>query len=154
MQTRNRPRFFVQVGHKTTDKCTDKSLSEALIFASIKPQYDNRLFMELPWKLQAQNMGRTFIKYPPTIWIIEGVLDQIQARKLKFLYFRYIHGCIPNLHKKSLMETYLCTDYTVKIVLILRFSKQYFLSSAPRPAKWDFGIKNHIFNFSYFQLNF
>ena len=28
--------------------CTGKSLSEALIFASINPQYDNRLFMELP----------------------------------------------------------------------------------------------------------
>ena len=27
---------------------TGKSLSEALIFASINPQYDNRLFMELP----------------------------------------------------------------------------------------------------------
>ena len=27
---------------------TVKSLSEALIFASINPQYDNRLFMELP----------------------------------------------------------------------------------------------------------
>ena len=26
---------------------TGKSLSEALIFASINPQYDNRLFMEL-----------------------------------------------------------------------------------------------------------
>ena len=34
-------------------------MSEALIFTSINPQYDNRLFMELPWKLQAQNMGRT-----------------------------------------------------------------------------------------------
>ena len=37
---------------------TGKSLSETLIFASINPQYDNRLFMEWPWKLQAQNMGR------------------------------------------------------------------------------------------------
>ena len=27
---------------------TGKSLSEAFIFASINPQYDNRLFMELP----------------------------------------------------------------------------------------------------------
>ena len=27
---------------------TGKSLSEALIFASIDPQYDDRLFMELP----------------------------------------------------------------------------------------------------------
>ena len=32
---------------------TDKSLSEAFIFASINSQYDNRLFMELPWKIQA-----------------------------------------------------------------------------------------------------
>ena len=28
-------------------KCTGKSLSEALIFASTNPQYDNRLFIEL-----------------------------------------------------------------------------------------------------------
>ena len=34
-------------------------MSEALVFASINPQYDNRLSMELPWKLQAQNMVRT-----------------------------------------------------------------------------------------------
>ena len=27
---------------------TGKSLSEAIIFASINPQYDNRLFMKLP----------------------------------------------------------------------------------------------------------
>ena len=38
---------------------TGKSLLEALIFASIYPQYDNTLFMELPWKIQAQSMGRT-----------------------------------------------------------------------------------------------
>ena len=36
--------------------CTGKSFSEVLILASTKPQYDKRLFMELP---QAQNMGRT-----------------------------------------------------------------------------------------------
>ena len=35
---------------------TGKSLSEALIFASTNPQYDKRLFMELPWNLQGQNM--------------------------------------------------------------------------------------------------
>ena len=38
---------------------TGISFSEALIVASNNPQYDKRLFMELPWKLQAQNMGRT-----------------------------------------------------------------------------------------------
>ena len=36
----------VWVKHNIAD--TGKSLSEALIFASINPQYDNRLFMELP----------------------------------------------------------------------------------------------------------
>ena len=41
------------------EACTGKSLSEALIFAAISPQYENRLSMKLPWKLQAQNMGRT-----------------------------------------------------------------------------------------------
>ena len=38
---------------------TGRSFSEALILALTNPQYDKRLFMELPWKLQAQNMGRT-----------------------------------------------------------------------------------------------
>ena len=33
------------------------------ILASINPQYDKRLFMELPWKLQAQNMGRTWAEH-------------------------------------------------------------------------------------------
>ena len=49
-----------------------KSLSEALIFASINPQYDNRLFMELPWKLlQAQNMDRTWVKLLTKIYLYE-----------------------------------------------------------------------------------
>ena len=34
--------------NKFVEILTGKSLSEALIFASIKPQYDNRLFIELP----------------------------------------------------------------------------------------------------------
>ena len=51
-------RFFEQVGHETKyaevgihnffTKYTGKSLSEALIFASINPKYDNRLFMVIP----------------------------------------------------------------------------------------------------------
>ena len=45
---------------------TGKSLSEALIFASINPKYDDRLFMELPVQYMkttsaelGQNMRRT-----------------------------------------------------------------------------------------------
>jgi hypothetical protein len=50
------------LGHKEAIG-TGKSFSEALILASTNPQYDKRLFMELPWKLQAQNMGRTWAEH-------------------------------------------------------------------------------------------
>ena len=46
--------------------CTGKSMSEALIFASTNPQYDNRLFIELPLQYMkipssehGENMRRT-----------------------------------------------------------------------------------------------
>ena len=39
---------------------TGKSFSEAFIFASTNLQYDKILFIELPWKLQAQKIGRTW----------------------------------------------------------------------------------------------
>ena len=41
---------------------TGKSLSEALIFASTNPQYDNRLFIEFKvqyMKIPSSNLGRT-----------------------------------------------------------------------------------------------
>ena len=41
---------------------TGKSLSEALIFGSTNPQYDDRLFIELQvqyMKIPSSNMGRT-----------------------------------------------------------------------------------------------
>ena len=41
---------------------TGKSLSEALIFASTDPQYDDRLFIELQvqyMKIPSSNLGRT-----------------------------------------------------------------------------------------------
>ena len=34
--------------YDTAEQSTDKSFSEALILASTNPQYDKRLFMELP----------------------------------------------------------------------------------------------------------
>ena len=36
----------LRIQFKCSD-CTGKSLSEALIFASTNPQYDNRLFIEI-----------------------------------------------------------------------------------------------------------
>ena len=37
---------------------TGKSLSEALIFASINPQYDNRLFIEITMKTTSAEHGQ------------------------------------------------------------------------------------------------
>ena len=49
-----------------SSKCTSKSLSEALIFASTNPQYDDRLFIESQvqyMKIPSSNLGRTcFVK--------------------------------------------------------------------------------------------
>ena len=42
---------------------TGKYLSEALIFASINPQFDNRLFIELPFKTTSAEHGRNMF-YP------------------------------------------------------------------------------------------
>jgi hypothetical protein len=50
--------FFVIL----SDVSTGKSLSEALIFASTNPQYDNRLFIELQvqyMKIPSSNLGKT-----------------------------------------------------------------------------------------------
>ena len=41
---------------KLNSHCIGKSLSEILIFASINPQYDNRLFMKLPCSAQVLPM--------------------------------------------------------------------------------------------------
>ena len=38
---------------------TGRSMSEALIFASTNPQYDNGLFIELPVQYMGENMMRT-----------------------------------------------------------------------------------------------
>ena len=46
-------------------KGTGKSLSEALIFASTNPQYDDRLFIELQvqcMKIPSSNLGRTCVQ--------------------------------------------------------------------------------------------
>ena len=54
---------------------TGKSLSEALIFASTNPQYDNILFIELPvqyMKIPSSNLGRTCC-VQKLFWISETI---------------------------------------------------------------------------------
>ena len=51
-----------EVAMTPTRKITGKSLSEALIFASTNPQYDDRLFIELQVqyrKIPSSNLGTT-----------------------------------------------------------------------------------------------
>ena len=62
--------------------CTVKSLSEALIFASTNPQYDDRLFNELQVQLSYTNSHDSFIKAD---WIgCETQLEQNSAQRKQF----------------------------------------------------------------------
>ena len=50
--------------NKCSGFCTGKSLLEALIFASTNPQYDNRLFIELPvqyMKIPSLELGENML---------------------------------------------------------------------------------------------
>ena len=80
--------------------CTGKSLSEALIFASTNPQYDDRLFMELQvqyMKIPSSNLGRTccvqklFLTFR-TIFdnMFPQVLQKRRASAKIYLYFRAV----------------------------------------------------------------
>ena len=58
---------FIQTLNK---RDTGKSMSEALIFASTNPQYDSRLFIELPVQYMkmpssehGENIGRTWVEH-------------------------------------------------------------------------------------------
>ena len=54
---------FVELVLFVLDPSTGKSLSEALIFSSDNPQYDDRLFIELQvqnMKILSSNLGRTY----------------------------------------------------------------------------------------------
>ena len=65
---------------------TGKSLSEALIFASTNLQYDDRLFIYdefSTWKLQAQNMLRTWSEHVVYINCSEC---QNKNKKKQFVY--------------------------------------------------------------------
>jgi hypothetical protein len=56
-------KFLTLLIKATMNTGTGKSLSEALIFASTNPQYDDRLFIELQvqyMKIPSSNLGRTY----------------------------------------------------------------------------------------------
>ena len=60
--SKNKITTITQPGNFFLRSITAKSLSEALIFASTNPQYDDRLFIELQvhyMKIPSSNLGRT-----------------------------------------------------------------------------------------------
>ena len=68
---------------------TGKSWSEALIFASTNPQYDDRLFIELQfntWKFQAQTWGEHVV-YRNCFWHSEQVLSMFCKKKRSWQRF-------------------------------------------------------------------
>ena len=93
------------------DGHTGKSLSEALIFASTNPQYDDRLFIELQlqyMKIPSSNLGRTCC---------------VQKLFLTFRKFLY-KACSPHVLQKEelLTKIYL---YIVYLVVFLAAKNQY-----------------------------
>ena len=98
---------------------TGKSLSEALIFASTNPQYDNRLFIELQvqyMKIPSLNLGRTCC-----------------LQKL-FLTFRtiFVHNMIsPCSAKRRASDKYLpvCECFLICMISI-NIQNDYILSQA------------------------
>ena len=71
-----------------SSKCTGKSLSEALIFASTNPQYDDRLSIELQvqcMKIQSSNLERTccvqklFLIF--RIFFVHNMFSQCSAKR-------------------------------------------------------------------------
>ena len=65
------PKLHIDRKAETTRLCTGKSLSEALIFASNNPQYDDRLFIEL----EAQYMKNPSSENGENMWCTEIVFD-------------------------------------------------------------------------------
>ena len=59
---------------------TGKPFSEALILASANPQFDKRLFIEFPRKIQVQNMLCTKM-------VLFNIQDNICAQLVLTLYF-------------------------------------------------------------------
>ena len=64
---------------------TGKSMSEALIFASTNPQYDNRLlvqYMKIPSSERGENIGRTWVEH-----VVHISCSECQNKnKKQFLY--------------------------------------------------------------------
>ena len=61
-------KFWKPKGVNSNVMGTGKSFWEVLILASTNPHYDKRLFMKLPWELQAQNMGRTWAEHRQNVF--------------------------------------------------------------------------------------
>ena len=78
--------LYLSLKVSRTNRYTGKSLSEALIFASTNPRYDDRLFIELPvltWKLQAENMLCTKIVF----CFCFGIQNNFCTQRVLNLYF-------------------------------------------------------------------
>ena len=85
---------------------TGKSLSEAFIFASTNPQYDDRLFIGNTWKFQAQTRGE-HVEYRNCFWHLEQFLyttcfpHVLQKEELLTKIYLYIYVIEHKLKTKN-----------------------------------------------------
>ena len=93
--------LLVQWNTWLTVFCTGKSLSEALIFVSTNPQYDNRLFIEL----QVQYMKICKLR----TWL-EHVEQSVKTKKQTICVHNMFYPCYP--HVLSLQFT--CTELVIQ----------------------------------------
>ena len=115
-----------------TDICTCKSLSEALIFASISPQYDNRMFMELPWAIFCHTYcglvnARISVQPKPGFGIgnrnQDHVLVSVSEPKLFCLNRNFLHCLFSNCSQPFYTFFWIfARSYRVTMILLCKLS--------------------------------
>ena len=109
---------------------TGKSFSEALFLASTNPQYDKRLFMELPWKLQAHILpmfcactfhGIKFLEQFFVIWLLSWCKNKCYWKRFTcmtiFILKKNWIRCISSL---TLLKDKFRATNTTNLVLLVK----------------------------------
>ena len=103
---------------------TGKSLSEALIFSSTNPQYDNRLFIELPVQYMkipssehGENIGRTWVEH-----VVHISCSECQNKnKKQFLYTQHVLLMFSSCSPHVLSLEFSCTELVIPMDNLLSY---------------------------------
>ena len=123
---------------KQREFITGKSLSEALIFASTNPQYDNRLFIELQvqyMKIPSSNLERTCCVLKFRTILVHNMFSPCSAKKKSFRQ-RFI---CTDKNQDSALECYECNS--IGDGELCTYSSHVFTSSELSICKWGFYLE-------------